>query len=155
MPSNPIALMHVSPSKNVINVLHQLCNYYCVRIPEDAPIYLPLSTFLQGLSDAGCDAIMGSSGQTYRHTALQRTCGFVRRDIVCSTNNARWALQNPQLVAPVLLKYDFLESLRCNERGVRFCKHVQHPLVSNIVTSECRKEQVQTQVQKPFDVNFD
>ncbi|CAK9036120.1 unnamed protein product [Durusdinium trenchii] len=49
-------------------------------------LLLAVLSVSRGLSDAGCDAIMGSSGQTYR-----------------------WALQNPQLVAPVLLKYDFLE----------------------------------------------
>ena len=43
---------------------------------------------LAGSSDVGCDHIKGSSGSPYR-----------------------WALQNPQLVAPVLLDYDVLEPL--------------------------------------------
>lgn len=43
---------------------------------------------LPGASDVGCDHIKGSSGSSYR-----------------------WALQNPQLVAPVLLDYDILELL--------------------------------------------
>lgn len=45
-----------------------------------------LAWIVRGSKDVGCDHIMGTSGQLYR-----------------------WALQNPQLVAPVLLDYDVLE----------------------------------------------
>lgn len=45
-----------------------------------------LAWVVRGSKDVGCDHIMGTSGQSYR-----------------------WALQNPQLVAPVLLDYDVLE----------------------------------------------
>lgn len=45
-----------------------------------------LAWIIRGSKDVGCDHIMGTSGESYR-----------------------WALQNPQLVAPVLLDYDVLE----------------------------------------------
>lgn len=45
-----------------------------------------LAWIVRGSKDVGCDHILGSNGQSYR-----------------------WALQNPQLVAPVLLDYDVLE----------------------------------------------
>ena len=73
-------------------------------------------TQFAGVANVGCTTILGSSGSRYRpgrwNSSSSTSCRFLHQHHA-SLHSFRWAMQNPALVAPVLLDYDVQENLAC------------------------------------------